>query len=249
MESACLLYPELQVRGVRDAEFLDLLECPPEIERISEILCRRVSSGIREVVCEVSLATRDISPTGRTIDDLFLNYKALVILGAPDVMPDLEIEDFPVGKAELDSRPMPPMEVLDWYRDRSDMQGRYRLMKEMDGSGPDSVRGSFAYQESNDFTPPRKSRYRYSPYLLEALMQASMFFVGMRNEEEKRVMIPHRIGEIAFSRYCELGEIITVEGRMREMTDEGLIWEARGIDEKGHSLMCLRKMMLKWFTA
>ena len=249
MESACLLYPELQVRGVRDAEFLDLLECPPEIERISEILCRRVSSGIREVVCEVSLATRDISPTGRTIDDLFLNYKALVILGAPDVMPDLEIEDFPVGKAELESRPMPPMEVLDWYRDRSDMQGRYRLMKEMDGSGPDSVRGSFAYQESNDFAPPRKSRYRYSPYLLEALMQASMFFVGMRNEEEKRVMIPHRIGEIAFSRYCEHGEIITVEGRMREMTDEGLIWEARGIDEKGHSLMCLRKMMLKWFTA
>jgi hypothetical protein len=122
-------------------------------------------------------------------------------------------------------------------------------MNSMDGSGPDSVRGRFTYPQSKDFAPPLKSRFQYSPYLLEALMQASMFYVGMRNEKDPRVMIPHQIGEIVFSRSCVSGETITVEGRMREMNDDGLIWEARGLDQEGRTLMVLRKMVLRWFSA
>lgn len=249
MEATCLLHPELTVRAVKNAQFLDILECPPGIDRFSEILCRQISASPDEFVSEVSLATREISPTGRAIDYSSLNFKALVILGPPGGGADLEIEGFPVRKEDLDSRPMSHDEVLSWYRDRSDMQGRYIVMNSMDGSGPDSVRGRFTYPQSKDFAPPLKSRFQYSPYLLEALMQASMFYVGMRNEKDPRVMIPHQIGEIVFSRPCVSGETIAVEGRMREMNDEGLIWEARGLDQEGRTLMVLRKMVLRWFSA
>ena len=80
-------------------------------------------------------------------------------------------------------------------------------------------------------------------------MQASMFFTGMRDENEKRTLIPQRIGEIVFTRQCRPGETITIEGPLRRMDEQGIRWEARGLDAQGMPLMWLRKMDLRWFSA
>jgi NAD(P)-dependent dehydrogenase (short-subunit alcohol dehydrogenase family) len=58
MEAARILYPHLQVRGVRQVRFMDMIQCPTGVPRPSRISCRRVGDGEREVLCEVSLAAR-----------------------------------------------------------------------------------------------------------------------------------------------------------------------------------------------
>ena len=248
LEVARALYPYLKVQAVRDAQFLDILECAPHLERETEIRCRRVSSDQGEVVCEVVLAARSISPKGEKMNDFVVNYKAHIVLSALDAPLDMDLLGFPVPDHEIETRPMFNEEVMKLYDERSDLKGRYRIIREMQGSGPDCAKGQIVYPAHDDFAPPRKSAYQYSPYLLEALMQAAMLYVGMRDEKDKRVMIPHRIGEIVFARQCKEGEVITIEGRMRRMDKQGMRWEARGLDSGGAPIMCLRKMEFRWFS-
>jgi len=68
MEAARILYPYLQVRGVRQVRLMDMIQCPPGVPRPSRISCSRAGTGLREVLCEVSLATQETSPTGKLTD-------------------------------------------------------------------------------------------------------------------------------------------------------------------------------------
>ncbi len=248
LEVTRLLYPYMKVRAVRDAQFLDMLECAPEWQRETEIRCKRLPSEEDGPSCELLMRSRAMSPKGENLKDFLINYTAKVDLTAMDVPIGEGLPGFPVTDDEIETRPMYSEEVIDLYEDRSDLKGRYRVIKEMKGSGQDCVKGQFIYPDHDDFAPPRKSFYQYSPYLLEALMQAAMFFVGMRNDKDTRVLIPHKIGEITFSRHCMAGETISIEGRLLRMDEKGIQWEARGVDAQGLTLMCLRKMELKWFS-
>ena len=53
-------------------------------------------------------------------------------------------------------------------------------------------------------------------------------------------MIPMEIGEMRFLRKCRTGEQITLEARMRAQDEEGLAWDARGIDDQGRTIMQIR---------
>lgn len=249
LEAVRLLYPYLKVRAVRDAQFLDILECGPDWQRETEISCKRMSSASDGNCCEVVMASRSVSPKGDNLVDFLVNYKAKVDLTALYGFRNMVMPGFPVTDDEIETRPMFNEEVTKLYEERSDLKGRYRLIKEMQGSGPDCVKGQFVYPRHDDFAPPLESIYQYSPYLLEALMQAAMFLVGMRDDNDKRVLIPHHIGEIILGRPCVEGEVITIEGRMRRKDEQGIQWEARGLDSKGLPIMCLRKMDLRWFSA
>ena len=59
-------------------------------------------------------------------------------------------------------------------------------------------------------------------------------------------MVPMEIGEMRFSRKCREGEQITVEARMREQDDKGIVWDARGIDDQGHAIMQVHNMRMHW---
>jgi malonyl CoA-acyl carrier protein transacylase len=300
MESARILYPHLPVRAIREAEFLNILECPPGIKRHSEILCRRIPSSAGEIVCEVSLGSREVSPTGRVIDRTVLNYKAQVVLGNETGLPFEETGIFPIKREELDGGPLSHEMVLRSYRDNFP-KGRYQVLDTMEGTGPDAVRARIVYREGEDFAPPIQTHYQYSPYVLEGLMQAcGDFYIGMREKHEelkaiaeakvlgdKRSLepeghkcsepcslvrdstlaetgssiqgdeplgefgrvIPHRIGEIVFSRNCADGEPIVLEGRLTTRSDESLVWEARAADEKGETVMWVRDLELRWVSA
>ncbi len=251
MEAARILYPHLQVRGVRQVRLMDMIQCPPGVPRPSRISCRRAGTGLREVLCEVSLATQEISPAGRLTDRFAPRCKGQVILDGGDGGGGYlgeGLPHFPVRLDELRTRPMDHKKVIKWYKDRSGLEGRYRVMEFLDGAGPGVVRGQTTYRETSDFANLQNVRYQYSPYLFEALLQLVGFHIVAMDPSERRSMVPMEIGEMRFSRKCRAGEQITLEARMRAQDDEGLAWDARGIDDQGRTIMQIYGLRMHWVS-
>ena len=248
MEAARLLCPHLRVRGVRQVRLLDMIQCPPGLPRPAMISCRRAGNGLREVVCDVSLSTQDISPAGRVTAGFTPHCKGQVILdgGRGDLGEGLQ--DFPVRPDELRTRPMDQKQVLKWYKDRSGLEGRYRVIDLVDGAGPGVVRGRTIYRETSDFANLGNARYQYSPYLFEALLQLAPFYIAAMDPSERRSMIPTEIGEMRFGRPCRAGERVTLEARLRVQGQEDLTWDARGLDEQGHVIMQVHHMRMRWVS-
>ncbi|MBI5251754.1 MAG: SDR family NAD(P)-dependent oxidoreductase, partial [Desulfomonile tiedjei] len=247
MEASRVLYPHLEVRGIREAQFLDIIECPKDMSRTSEISCRGMYERGGEAACEVSLATKEISPTGRLMERMHDNYKAVVLLGVESDA-GVDASDFPVTSEELDSRPMAHKEVLNWYQDKTDLQNRYRVLESLEGTAEGAVRGRMIYRVTRDFSGEVLPHYQYSPYLLEALMQVVNFYIVMRDPTEKRSMIPARIGEMRFFKRCADGEIITLEARMKNRNTEGICWDTRALDQDGRVVMFTKNLLMRWFS-
>jgi hypothetical protein len=204
MEAARVLYPYLQVRGARRIRFLDMIQCPPGVPRSSRISCHRVGSRLPEVLCEITLATQEISPTGRLTDRFTPHCKGQVILDGGDG--DLGgFLDFSIRPDELRTRPMDHKNMLKWYKKHSGLTVRYCVLESLDGAGPGVVRGRTTYRQTDDFANLRNAHYQYSLYLLEALLQLAAFYSAAMKMPEQRSMIPMEIGEMRFSRKCRGG--------------------------------------------
>jgi malonyl CoA-acyl carrier protein transacylase len=251
MEAARILYPHLQVRGVRQVQLMDMIQCPPGVPRPSRISCRRASNGLREVVCEVSLAAQELYPGGRLADRFTAHCKGQVILDGGNGnggSPGGVLPDFPVRQDELRTKPMDHKNVRKLYKDRSRLEGRYRVLEFLDGAGPGVVRGRSTCRQTRDFANLQNTRYQYSPYLFEALLQLVGFHIAATDPSERRSMIPVEIGEMRFLRKSRAGEQIALEARMRAQDDQGLTWDARGLDDQGRPIMQIRSMRLQWVS-
>jgi hypothetical protein len=110
------------------------------------------------------------------------------------------------------------------------------------------VRGRSTYRETTDFAELRNARYQYSPYLFEALLQLVGFHLAATDPAQRRSMIPMEIGEMRFSRTCRAGEQLILEARLRAQDNEGSAWDARGIDDQGHTLMQVQNMRMQWVS-
>ena len=248
MEAARILYPYLQVRGARQVRFLDMIQCPPRIPRLSRISCRRVGDGLPEVLCDITLATQEISPTGRLTDRFPPHCKGQVILDGGEGYLGEVFADFPVRLDELRTRPIDHTNMLEWYEKHSGLKGRYRVLDLLDGAGPGVVRGRTIYRQTDDFANLRNVQYQYSSFLFEALLQLTGFYVVAMKIPEQRSMIPMEIGEMRFCRKCLVGEQITLEARMRAQSDQYLIWDARGLDDQGRTIMQVSNMRMHWVS-
>jgi NAD(P)-dependent dehydrogenase (short-subunit alcohol dehydrogenase family) len=251
MEAGRTLYPHLKVRGVRQVRLMDMIQCPPGIPRPSRISCRRAGSDLREVVCEVSLETQEISPAGRLTDRFTPHCKGRVVLAGEAIRDGYPGEGLPfsaVRPDELLTKPMDHKKVLMWYKDRSGLEGRYRVMESLDGAGPGVVRGRTTCRETNDFANPVNARYQYSPYLFEALLQLAGFYIALTAPSERRSLIPMEIGEMRFLRKCRAGEQLILEARMRAKDDEGLLWDARATDAQGSAIMQIHGIRMHWVS-
>jgi len=49
-------------------------------------------------------------------------------------------------------------------------------------------------------------------------------------------------------RKCRAGEQLTLEARLRLQDDEGLVWDARGLDDQGIAIMQVSGMRMHWVT-
>jgi hypothetical protein len=123
------------------------------------------------------------------------------------------------------------------------------VMEFLDGVGPKTARGRTIYRETSDFANLPNTRYRYSPYLFEALLQLVGFQIAATEPSEQRSIIPIEIGEMNFLRKCRPGEPITLEARMRARDDEGFSWDARGIDEQDRAIMQVSGIRMHWLRA
>jgi malonyl CoA-acyl carrier protein transacylase len=249
MEAARILYPHLRVRGVRQVRLRDMIPCPPGIPRSSRISCRRAGAGLREVVCEASLAVQDVSPTGRATDRFtpHCTGQALLDGGGGDLGEGFQ--DFPVRPDELRTRSVDHEKVLRWYKNHTGLGGRYRVLEAVDGTGPGMVRGRTTCRETSDFAHLTSARYQYSPYLFEALMQLVGFYMVTTDPSERRAVLPVEIGEMRFLRPCRAGERVILEARLRARDKAFLAWDARGLDDQGRALMQIRGMRMQWVTS
>jgi 3-hydroxymyristoyl/3-hydroxydecanoyl-(acyl carrier protein) dehydratase len=139
-------------------------------------------------------------------------------------------------------------QVLHWYTEQSGLNGRYRVLDIIDGAGPGVVRGRTVYRETSDFEHLQNTRYQYSPYLFEALLQVVGFHTAATDTTERRSMIPLEIGEMRFMRTCRAGEELTLEARLRTQDNNGSSWDARGVDAEGHTVMQIQGMRMQWVT-
>jgi malonyl CoA-acyl carrier protein transacylase len=248
MEAARMLYPHLHVRGVRQVRLMDMIQCPPALPRPSTISCRRASNGLREILCDVSLSTQDISPTGRLTGGYIPHCKGQVILDGGSGELGEGFQDFPVWPDELRTGPMDHKQVLKWYKNHSGLEGRYQVIDLLDGAGPGVVRGRTIHRETTDFANLENARYQYSPYLFEALLQLVIFYIAAIDPSERRSMIPTEIGEMRFVRPCRAGERVTLEARMRVQNEKGFAWDARGLDDQGRAIMQVQNMRMHWVS-
>jgi hypothetical protein len=245
MEAAKVVCPHLQVRGVRKMRFMDMIQCPAGILRPCRISCRLVDALPGEVIYEVSLEAQEMSPTGRLTDRFTPHYTGQVILDGGQGKSGEGFFDFPIRPDELQTQPMDHNKILQWYTDFSGFEGRYRVMDFLDGAGPGVVRGQTTYRQISDFAHLQNAQYQYSPYLFEALMQLVGFYMAAMAPTQRQAMIPVEVGQMIFLRKCRDGEKITLEARMRMEDEKGFVWDARGVDDHGRTIMQAYSMRMQ----
>jgi hypothetical protein len=246
METSRVLYPHLRVRGVRQVRFMDMIPCPPGAPRLARTSCRRAGAGLREIVCEVSLSIQDISPKESATNPFIPHCTGQVLLDGGGGDLGEGFQDFPVRPDELRTPSVDHKKVLNWYQDHTGLDGRYRVLDAIDGTGPGVIRGRTSYRETSDFARLSGVRYQYSPYLFEALLQLAGFHMVMTDLADHRPVLPVEIGEMRFLRQCRAGERIILEARLRARDKTSLAWDARGIDEQGRTIMQIRAMRMHW---
>ena len=246
LEAAHLLYPYLCVLGVRRLSFEDILECPAEMEREARISCRRQSDVLQGVRCEVRLSSVDLTPSGRRLDRWSTNYRGQVLLG-PSITPLPHWPEFAVKSSELNTRAMEPAEIQDSYAARTGLKGRYRVLVRIHGTGRGVVKGGLRYCEQADIAGLDHVHYRYSPYLLEALMHLIAFYAFLRQENGDGDLIPASMEEMRYTRRAREGERFTLEARLRAHDTLGFTWDAHAVDESGTPTMQLVGMRMNRF--
>ncbi len=247
MEGARLLFPYFIVVGVKEARFLDMIECPSNKQVASQILVRKVSESLSETICETILFVEreEVVKNGEKPPT---NFMAQIALASRMPQPADHFKGFPIKKDELDTRPMEHEEVEAWYADRSDLKGRYRVMDRISGTGPDCVIGECIYKQLEDFSKPLLTKYQFSPYLFEAFMHAINFYLAMREDKEKRILIPFGIDELQWFRKVDHGEKIIVQARRKSGDEKGVTWDALGTDRNGMVVMHAKGVAMRWIT-
>jgi hypothetical protein len=143
---------------------------------------------------------------------------------------------------------MEPHEIQDTYEKRTGLQGRYRVLERIHGTGPGIIKGDMLYREQADMAGVDGVSYEYSPYLLEALMHLCAFYFHIRQEEASGNLIPAGMEEMRFARVARNGEKCTLEAWLRSQDDQGVTWDARAVDESGAPIMQVLSMRMNRFN-
>jgi hypothetical protein len=142
---------------------------------------------------------------------------------------------------------MEPAEIQDSYAARTGLKGRYRVLERIHGTGRGVVKGVLRYREQADIAGLDHAHYRYSPYLLEALMHLIAFYAFLRQENGDGDLIPASMEEMRYTRRAREGERFTLEARLRAHDTLGFTWDAHAVDESGTPIMQLVGMRMNRF--
>jgi hypothetical protein len=247
LEACAILHPLLKPVAVRDIWFFDVIECPSDSSQDISITCRTVSQDATTVSCQTEIFTEDAKPLKGTGSGK-PHYKAQVVMGSTVILPPR----IDANLAEFDSiESAPPItrsQIFEQYEMRSGMKDRYRVIDSMEFTADGTVKARSMYKHWQDFSDQTSHKYHYPPYLLEALMQASNFYLIARDPSSARSLIPYHIGELIFTRDCIDKETLIIEGRVVHEGVDGITWEAHARDQSGEIIMMARKVMFRWFA-
>lgn len=79
-------------------------------------------------------------------------------------------------------------------------------------------------------------------------MQLTAFHMVTINLQNRRSLMPTEVGEMRFLRQCRPDEKITLEARLRVQDEKSVVWDARGIDDQGRTIMQVRALRLHWVS-
>ena len=248
MEVAELLYPYLKVHGVRNVEFKDMVECPHGMDSLTRTLARGSVSADGRTICDVSMMSQDISPSGKQAGHWHTRNRGEVVLSRGEDTPVIRFRP-PVEEKDLVTPQVHPGDIQELYRNFSSLRGRYRVLEEIHGTGAGVIRGRTVCRKSRDLSEFQDTNYMYSPYLLEALMHLVAYYNFITGSEHASKGLPVGFEEMRFTRLCRPGEGISISAHMTSEDDAGQRWEAWAVDETGETVMILDGLGFRWFSA
>jgi len=241
-EAALALQPHLRLAGLEELRFLDILPCPAGQEReLRAHVSRRPPEG-PETVLEARLESRDVSPKGRPLDRWSVHFQGKVLLAARSAAlrpwPDFAVPGA-AGQGALS-----PQEVEDIYLKQTRQTGRYRVIHSVSRADPAYVAGTMYYRQSRDVRG-FAGDFLYSPYLLEALMQAPFMHEVLLRPGQGISRLPAGVGSVRFGRPCRDGEEITLQARLRAEAGDAQTWDACGLAQDGEILMQVQGLTMQ----
>ncbi|HEY3382688.1 MAG TPA: SDR family NAD(P)-dependent oxidoreductase [Vicinamibacterales bacterium] len=247
LEAARLLYPHLDVLDASDVDFLEMLACRPGVPLAADLVCRSSRGDQGSVVCDVALTAVDDPTQPPRADHAFRSFGCRVRLGAGTWRARAEAPWLAPGTCDTEAKDR--RALLGKYETKTGLTGRYRVLHGFDGTAPGLTAGHTLYAEEADFAGRRDNRYQYSPYLLEAMLQAAHFYPHMRDESDERKALPMRIGRLRIGRRAVAGENIRVEGRCTADTEAGMLWDLRAVDRSGEVVLEVSEFLARWYTS
>jgi hypothetical protein len=245
LETASLFFPARSIKLVEKVQFSRMLECPDRRETNVNILCRTEKSRDDDTICTITIGKKAAPRQANEQPQQNTYYHGRVILSADGKTQEIEKVD--VAKLPKDSSPVMNREgILKYYRTHSGLTGRYQVLEQILNYSERSILGEMVYPESNDFAPPRDGAYRYSAYVLEALMQLVTFHIGIREKQGQRAMVPAAIDSLHILRNCMPQEKIFLQGNLLESNDTGTIWEAKGYRSDGEAVLRVNGLKMNW---
>lgn len=81
-EAAQTLYPYLSLQAMQNVKFVDPIECPAEVPRLTRLDCiaGQAQNGLQS--CALKMSTQEVSPSGRLLQRWSHNASATALLGS-----------------------------------------------------------------------------------------------------------------------------------------------------------------------
>jgi acyl transferase domain-containing protein/NAD(P)H-dependent flavin oxidoreductase YrpB (nitropropane dioxygenase family)/NAD(P)-dependent dehydrogenase (short-subunit alcohol dehydrogenase family)/acyl carrier protein len=246
LEATRLLHPHLDVIDVSDVDFLEMLHCHAEAALATDLVCRSSRGDQGSVVCDVSLTAVDDPAQPPRATHAFRSFGCRVRLGAISWHSHAEAPWLTPEACDTEAKDR--RALLDKYETKTGLNGRYRVLHGFDGTAPGLIAGYMLNSKEQDFADQDGNHYQYSPYVLEALLQAAHFYLHMRDDRDERKALPMRIGRLRIGRRAVPGERIRVEGRRVSETDAGTLWDLRAVDQSDQVVMEVSELLARWYT-
>jgi len=240
LETNLVLFPHLLVTGLQNIQFLNMIECPQEMDKEVHLFGQGQPTSTSQQICtiEMKCGRRLASKTSTVPLDTY--FQAEVV--ANTSRPSLGWQKVTNTTTVLLTR----QEIKKRYEQYSNLTDRYQVLETITKSDKNIIQGTMLYPDVNDFSKELPSSFHYPHYLLEALMQISLFFTNFKNTDNPRTMVPVAMDNISFSRNCRSGEELFLDGKLKSQNENGTTWDMCGIDKNGLAIMKVIGLQMKW---
>lgn len=239
LEGARLAVPYLHPQSVTDVRFRDMIVVAPEMLRQTRMRFTRDDDSLRAV-----MEAREVSPTGRALEQWTPSFEAVVHLGHPQILAPLS--ELAFGSEAFDNHKLDRAWSERFYDQYTGLTGRYRVLDVFEGTGEGIAGGSFVYPDPSDFAGSGPVSTVYAPYLLEAMLHLGPFYALSRGLGLGHAPVPARIDEVRLGPTCQPGTRVQVRARMRGVEGRNQTWDAQAVDENGVVLLQALGVTLTW---